>query len=63
MSILKAYKSAFSAVTPTCKLQLLNKPAFEHEARPDGNVQHSLSAACATMQTAISFKGGIIKYV
>ncbi len=62
MSI-KDGRSAFSSVAPTCKLRTLNKQAFEGEVCPDGNVQCSLSAACVTMQTAISFKGGIIKYL
>lgn len=56
-------RSVFSFAPPTCKLQTLNKQAFEGEVCPDGNVQCSLSAACVTMQTAISFKGGIIKYL
>lgn len=54
-------RSAFSFVAPTCKLQTLNKQAFEGEVCPDGNVQCLVSVACVTLQTAISFKGGIIK--
>lgn len=56
-------RSAFSFVAPSCKLQPLNKQAFEGEVCPDGNVQCSPRAACVTLQTAISFKGGIIKYL
>jgi len=55
--------SAFSFVSPTCKLQTVNTKGFEGEVYPDGNVQCSLSAACVTVQTAISSKGGIIKYL
>lgn len=55
--------SAFSSLSSTCKLQTISKQAFEGERSPDGSVQHSLSAACVTMQTAISFKGRIIKYL
>lgn len=55
--------SAFSSLGSTWKLQTISKQAFEGEHSPDGSVQHSLSAACVTMQTAISFKGRIIKYL
>lgn len=55
--------SAFSSLGSTCKLQTISKQAFEGERSPDGSVQHSLRAACVTMQTAISFKGRIIKYL